>query len=130
MIRDVLAVIIGLVLGNLAIMGLHSLGTVFYPLPKELDISNTLEIAKYIKKAPLGSMLFVMLAHLGGTFISGIFTTLISKNIIPIYIIGSFFTISGMYNLYILPHPLWFNIEILLYFPAAMYSHKLMNKLF
>jgi hypothetical protein len=44
MIRDVLAVIIGLVLGNLAIMGLHSLGTVFNPLPKELDIGNTLEL--------------------------------------------------------------------------------------
>jgi hypothetical protein len=69
-----------------------------------------------------------MFAHIGGTFIAGISTTLVSKNIIPIYIIGSFFTLAGIYNLYMLPHPLWFNIEIIFYFPAAIYSHKLINK--
>lgn len=36
MIRNILAVLVGLVVGNIAIMGLHYLGMVFYPLP-ELD---------------------------------------------------------------------------------------------
>ena len=71
-----------------------------------------------------------MFAHIGGTFIAGISTTLVSKNIIPIYIIGVFFTLAGIYNLYMLPHPLWFNIglELQIYFPAAIYSHKLISK--
>ena len=128
MIRNILAVLVGLVVGNIAIMGLHYLGMVFYPLPEGVKMNDMNAIAEYISIAPLGSLLFVMFAHIGGTFIAGISTTLVSKNIIPIYIIGSFFTLAGIYNLYMLPHPLWFNIEIIFYFPAAIYSYKLINK--
>ena len=126
--RYILAVIVGLVIGNMAIMGLHYLGMVFYPLPEGTDMNDMKAIAEYISIAPLGSLLFVMLAHIGGTFIAGISTALVSKNIIPIYIIGGFFTLAGIYNLYMLPHPLWFNIEVILYFPAAIYSYKLIVK--
>ena len=128
MTRNILATIVGLVVGNLAIMGMHYLGMIFYPLPEGVDMSNSQAIAEYISIAPLGSLLFVMFAHIGGTFIAGISTALVSKNIIPIYIIGSFFTLAGIYNLYMLPHPLWFNIEVLLYLPAAIYSYKLITK--
>ena len=126
--RDILAVLSGLLVGNIAMMGLHYLGMVFYPLPEGVDMNDIKKIAEYISLAPLGSLLFVMFAHIGGTFLAGVFTTLVSKNIIPIYIIGVFFTFSGIYNLYMLPHPLWFNIEVFFYFPAAIYSHKLMVK--
>ena len=128
MFRNILAVIAGLLIGNIAIMGLHYLGMVFYPLPEKVTMNDIKAITKYISVAPIGSLLFVMLAHIGGTFIAGISTSLISKDIIPIYIIGGFFTIAGIYNLYLLPHPLWFNIEVFFYFPAAIYSHKLMLK--
>ena len=128
MIRNILAVITGLLIGNIAIMGLHYLAMVFYPLPDFVDMNDMKAIAEYIRIAPLGSLLFVMLAHIGGTFMAGISTSLISKNIIPIYIIGVFFTLTGIYNLYMLPHPLWFNIEVFFYFPAAIYGHKLISK--
>ena len=128
MIRSFLAVLVGLFVGNIAIMGIHYLGMVFYPLPEGTDMDDMIAIGEYICIAPLGSLLFIMLAHIGGTFLAGISTTLVSKNIIPIYIISVFFTITGIYNLYLLPHPLWFNIEVILYFPAAIYSHKLINK--
>ena len=128
MIKNILAVIVGLLVGNIAIMGLHYLGMVFYPLPEETDMNDMKAIAEYMNIAPLGSLLFVMLAHIGGTFMAGISTALVSKSIIPIYIIGSFFTLAAIYNLYMLPHPLWFNIEAILYFPAAIYSYKLIAK--
>ena len=85
-------------------MGLHYLGMVFYPLPVGVDMNDMKSIAEYISIAPLASLLFVMLAHIGRTFIAGI------------------------YNLYMLPHPLWFNIEVIFYFPAAIYIHKLISK--
>ena len=99
-----------------------------YPLPEGTDMNDMKAISEYISIAPLGSLLFVMLAHIGGTFIAGISTALVSKNIIPIYIIGGFFTLAGIYNLYMLPHPLWFNIEVILYLPSAIYSYKLITK--
>ena len=128
MIKNILAVILGLIIGNIAIMGLHYVGMFFYPLPEGTDMGDMNAIAEYIKIAPFGSLLFVMLAHIGGAFLAGLSTALVSKKMLTVYLVGGFFTLAGIYNLYMLPHPLWFNIEIILYFPAAIYSHKLINK--
>ena len=128
MIRDIISVIVGIIVGMFSIMSLHYLGMIFYPLPEGVNINNLEEISKYISVAPIGSLLFVMFAHIAGTFISGISAALISKNIIPIYIIGGFFTLSGIYNIYILSHPTWFYIEIFLYFPAAIFANKLISR--
>ena len=128
MIKNILAVILGLIIGNIAIMSLHYLGLYFYPLPEGVDMSDMTAIAEYVTIAPLGSLLMVMLAHIGGTFIAGVSTTLLSKEIVVSYIVGGFFTISGIWNLYLLPHPMWFNIEIVLYLPAAVFGFKLFAK--
>ena len=128
MIKNILAVILGLIIGNIAIMSLHYLGLYFYPLPEGVDMSDMTAIAEYVKIAPLGSLLMVMLAHIGGTFIAGVSTTLLSKEIVVSYIVGGFFTISGIWNLYLLPHPMWFNIEVVLYLPAAVFGFKLFAK--
>jgi hypothetical protein len=128
MIKNILAVLLGLVVGNIAIMGLHYLGMVFYPLPEGVSMNDPEQLKSYLAIAPLGAFLFVMLAHLGGTFIAGISTALVSKNIVTTYIVGGFFTLAGIYNLYMLPHPMWFNIEAILYLPAAIYGFKLIAK--
>ena len=128
MIKSILSVILGLIIGNITIMGLHYLGIYFYPLPEGVDMSDMTAIAEYVKIAPLGSLLIVMLAHIGGTFIAGLSTTLLSKEIIIAYVVGGFFTIMGIWNLYLLPHPMWFNIEVVLYLPAAIFGFKLSTK--
>ena len=109
-------------------MGSHYLSMLIYPLPNELVISGLDAISSYIKTDPLGLLILVMVAHLGGTFIAGISVALVRANIKALYIVGGFFTLSGIYNLYVLPHPVWFNVEAILYFPAAMYGYKLIDK--
>ena len=128
MIKNVLAIILGLLIGNIAIMSLHYLGMYFYPLPEGIDMSDMNAIAEYVKIAPLGSLLMVMLAHIGGTFLAGLSTALLSKKMLTVYIVGGFFTLAGIYNLYVLPHPWWFNLEAILYLPAAIYGFKLIAK--
>ena len=128
MIRVILAVITGVIIGNMAIMGLHYVGMIFYPLPEGTDMSDMNAIAEYVKIAPFGALLMVMFAHLGGTFLAGLSSALLSKNITTAYIVGGFFTLAGIYNLYVLPHPWWFNAEAVLYLPAAIYGFNLIAK--
>ena len=66
-------------------------------------------IAEYMKIASLGSLLMLMFAHIGGTFIAGIAAALLYKEMYVAYIVGGFFTIMGIWNLYLLSHPIWFN---------------------
>jgi hypothetical protein len=40
MMRNILDVIVGLVIGNMSIMGIHYLGIVFYPLPEGTDMKD------------------------------------------------------------------------------------------
>ena len=127
-LRNILAVILGLIIGNIAIMVLHYVGMIFYPLPEGTNMSDITAIAEYVKIAPLGALLMVMFAHLGGTFLAGLSTALVSKNINTAYIVGGFFTLAGIYNLYVLPSPWWFNIEVILYLPAAIYGFRLIVK--
>ena len=128
MLRNILAVLAGLIVGNMAIMGLHYVGIYFYPLPEEANIGDMNTIAEYVKVAPFGALLMVMLAHIGGTFIAGLAAAMLSKKMYVSYIIGGFFTIMGIRTLYLLPHPIWFNLEAILYLPAAIYGFKLIAK--
>ena len=128
MIRDILALITGFIIGNIAMMGLHYVGMIFYPLPEGTNMDDITVIAEYVKIAPLGALLMVMFAHLGGTFLAGLSTALVSKNINTAYIVGGLFTLAGIYNLYVLPSPWWFNIEVILYLPAAIYGFRLIVK--
>ena len=125
MIRNISSVIIGIIVGLFAIMALHQLGMVFYPLPEGVDMNDSDAIAEYIKIAPLGALLLVMFAHLGGTFLAAVASTFISKEKNICFIIGSVFTIFGLMNLYQLPHPMWFNIEAVLYLPSAYLGYTL-----
>ena len=60
MVRNSLAVLAGLVVGNLAIMGLHYVGMYFYPLPEGTNMGDMNAIAEYVKIAPFGALLMVM----------------------------------------------------------------------
>lgn len=128
MIRNILSVVVGIIVGLFAITALHQLGMVFYPLPEGVEMNDSEDIAEYIKVAPLGALFMVMFAHLGGTFLASISSSLVSKEKTICYIVGGVFTLFGVINLYQLPHPMWFNIEVVLYLPAALLGYKLISR--
>lgn len=130
--RKILAVIAGLIIGNIAIMLLHKLGGIFYPFPEGLDQNNMDDIASYMETAPFGAFIAVLIAHAGGPFFGTIAATLVAskeKTITLSYIIGGLFTIFGAINLYMLPHPAWFNIDVLIYVPMAILGYKTIVRL-
>lgn len=128
MIRNIISVFIGLLIGNIAIALLHYMGLFFFPLPEGIDMSDIESIKQYILVAPNGALLMVMFAHLGGTFLGAIAAGFFSNNKLVAYIIGAFFTVAGGYNLFILPHPWWFWIEMFFYFPAAILGSQILSK--
>ncbi len=128
MFRTILAIIFGFLVGNIAIMAFHYLGMLFYPLPEGIDMNNMEDMKQYVLTAPTGTLFMVMFAHLGGTFVGAIISGLISHKKIVAYIIGALFTAVGGYNIFLLPHPWWFWIEVFLYVPIAIIGVNLMNK--
>jgi hypothetical protein len=129
--RKIFAVLIGLIVGNIAIMLLHKVGGIFYPFPEGMDQNNMDDIATYMETAPLGAFIAVLIAHAGGPFFGSMGMSWVAgdkKSIKLAYVIGGLFTAFGVANLIMLPHPMWFNIDALIYLPMAYLGYRLLNK--
>ena len=126
--KSILAITVGLAFGSAGIMLLHKTSNYVYPFPKGMNQNNMNHVASYLETAPLGAFFMVILAHLGGTFLGGLGTSVFSKNINTVYIVGGLFTILGIINLTMLPHPWWMWVEVFFYVPAAYLGFKIIKR--
>ena len=130
MIRKVLAVVLGGIAGGVFNMALVTLSNIVYPLPKGIDPNDFEAFRAHVEANGLatGALIIVLVAHAGGSFVSGFVCGLIAMR--PWYlaatILGILWTCGGVAMLMMLPAPVWFAVaDILLYVPAALLGVKL-----
>ncbi len=131
MLRNVLAVLAAFFVGGLCVFAVEMMGHQVYRLPEGVDPNDMKQIAEYIKTAPLGSILFVLLAQSTGSFVGGVVTGLISR--VNKTTTAIFYGVLGLImaglNLALIPHPLWFVVlSILLPIPLAVLGSRLGSK--
>ena len=71
MLRNVIAVIIGLFAGMALNMGILEINYLAYPIPEGLDINNPAQLQDYLDTLPALAFLAVMAAHLAQSFGGG-----------------------------------------------------------
>ena len=121
-IKNILAVIIGVTIGMVVNMGLIIIGSKIFPYPSEVYfLDATSWDIKYF--------IFPFLAHAIGTLAGAFSSIKISKNIINAIIVGIYFVSGGIYMVVILPSPIWFICLdlIIAYIPMALLGWKLNN---
>lgn len=111
-IRNILAVIAGLIVGSIINMLLVMIGGSIIPLPAGVDNSTTENLKESIHLFGPEHYVFPFLAHAIGTLAGAMVTTFIasSKKFYLSLIIGVFFLTGGVYMVTQLPSPLWFNV--------------------
>ena len=116
MFRNVLAVVLGVVLAFVLIMALERLGHAIYPPPPEVDFANLEAVSAYVQTVPAGALLLVLAAWLIGTLGGGLLACFIAKNRAMVYasVVGGLVILGTVFNLYLIPHPIWFAILSLL----------------
>lgn len=128
--RSILAVIAGLVLGVVLIAVVEFIGHYVYPPPADLDMTNSEALKNLIANAPVGALLFVILAWAIGSFGGGWLASRIAQksHVMLALIVGGILMAAGIMNMLMIPHPLWFWIlGIAVYLPAA-YAGALMGQ--
>lgn len=122
-IRNSLAVLIGLFLGSLANMGLVMVSGSVIPPPEGADNTTMEGLRASMHLFEAKHFIFPFLAHSVGTFVGAFITTLVAVNhsIKFAYVIGLFFFLGGLTNIILLPSPTWFTLLDLglAYFPMA-----------
>lgn len=120
-----LAVALGLLAGIVLIVIMEGISSMIYPLPSDIDPSDTEAINAFMKnEASLEMYLIVLLGYLLGAFAGGFTASWFEK--LPTFrlkaalITGGILMAFGLMNLFMIYHPVWFWISsLLVYLPAA-----------
>lgn len=110
--KNVLAVVIAAAAAMIFIsVGELIIGRLF-PLPAGTDMHNKEAIARAMKLLSQNAFICLLIDYMAASFLAGIVAVFISKRITirPAIAAGVILTLAGIYNLFILPHPLWFSI--------------------
>ena len=121
--RKILAIVLGLVAGLIFHIAVMAVSAAMYPPPSDIDWSDREAVRAHFSTLPLTSFLIVLIAHAGGSLVSGLVVGLVAMRrwLLPAGIIGGFWTLGGITNLFLLPQPVWMSIvDLLLYIPAAL----------
>lgn len=130
-IKNVLAVIAGAIIGMAVNMGIILLFGYIIPPPEGVDVSNVESIKASMHLYEIKHFIPPLLAHGLGTLIGALVTYLLASNnkMKLALLIGVFFLIGGIMMVIQLPSPTWMIIVDLvgMYIPMAWLGAKLVE---
>jgi len=127
-LRNILAVIAGLIAGNIINMGLIQVGSMAFPL-EGADPNDMEAFAAAMANAKTEHFVFPFLAHALGT-LAGAFVAAkigVKYKMTLAFVIGFFFLAGGILVNYLIPGPTWFKVLDLAiaYLPMAWIGGKI-----
>ncbi|MBH49580.1 MAG: hypothetical protein CMG69_02365 [Candidatus Marinimicrobia bacterium] len=131
-IRNVLAILIGVILGMVVNMGLIIMGSKFIPPPEGINPMDAESLKNNIHLFRLKHYLSPFLGHAGGTLAGAFTASKISANYHLAFsmAIGVFFLLGGIAATQMIPAPLWYNTVDLVfcYIPMGWLGWKLSGR--
>lgn len=132
-LRNILSVVAGLVVGSFVNMGIIMMsGSVIAP-PEGADVTTMEGLQKSLHLFEPKHFVMPFLAHalgtLAGAFVAGLITA--NRRLTFAIVIGVFFLAGGIANVFMLPGPLWFAVVDIAgaYLPMAYLGGKMAYKL-
>ena len=130
-IRNVLAVIAGLVVGSIVNMGIIAISGSIIPPPEGADVTTMEGLKATMHLFEPRHFIFPFLAHALGTLAGAIIAGIIAATHKMKFAlaIGLLFMIGGIINVFTLPSPLWFSILDLAgaYIPMGWIGGKIVS---
>lgn len=128
-LRNILAVIAGVIIGSIVNMALVNAGPMLIQPPEGVDITSFEGLKASMHLFQPKHFLFPWLAHAMGTLVGAFLAAKIagSHQRTLALVVGVLFLFGGILNVVMLPSPLWFTlVDVLLaYLPMAWLGAKL-----
>lgn len=122
-LRNIVALLGGLVVGGLVNMGLIMLGPSIIPPPAGIDVTSSESIAASIHLFEAKHFIVPFVAHAAGTLVGAMVAYLLAVSYRPhiAYIVGALSFAGGVAASFMIPAPKWFVAVDLIfaYFPMA-----------
>lgn len=131
-LKNILAVLAGIVVGSIVNMGIIILGPSIIPPPEGVNVQDMESIAANMHLYQPIHFVIPFLAHALGTFVGAFLAAKIaaSRKMTFALVIGFFFLLGGIMNIMMLPSPTWFTLLDLIgaYIPMALIGGKIASK--
>jgi hypothetical protein len=127
MLRVILGVVGGIIAGSLCIWGVETLNHILYPYPAGMKANDMEAFKSYIENLPFLGKFMVIVGYAVGALVSGFISTKIAKNGKPTaaVICGLIFLSFTIYNMMVLPTPIWFWILGILVWTLVLAGYRL-----
>jgi hypothetical protein len=128
-VRNILAVVVGIIGGGIVNLGLVSVGYSVFPLPEGADVSSMQRLAETIHLFNWTNFIFPFLGHAAGPLVGTFIAMLLAashKGKIAIGM-GIWFLLGGIVANFLIPAPLWYKAvdPIFAYVPMTWIGAKL-----
>ena len=131
-VRNIIAVVIGLIVGNFVNLALIQVGYSVFTI--DVDVNDMKALGKFLENADSKYFIFPFLAHAFGTLTGAFTAALFSKNrkMGVALIIGGFFLIGGIMVSFFIPAPSWFiSMDLIVaYIPMGLLGGFMAKRLF
>jgi hypothetical protein len=122
-LRSILAVLAGIIVGFVVVAALEFLDTTLFPLPAGLDLHDTAAMKQAMAHAPLAALILVLvgwgISALLGSWVAARIAR--APKVLHGMIVGIFLLGAAITDMLEFPHPVWFWICGLLIFLPASY---------
>ena len=133
LLRNILAVVAGIVIGSVVNMGLITLGSQLIPPPAGVDVSDAESLSKAMHLFEPRHFVMPFLAHAFGTLAGALAAFLIAASYKArfAYAIGVLYFCGGVAACFMIPAPFWFMALDLLvaYLPMAWLAIQIGTRL-
>lgn len=130
-LRNILVVVAGLIVGSMVNMGIVMLGPTIIPPPEGAELTTMEGLLEAMPRMSGKHFIAPFLAHALGTLIGAMIAAGlgVGRRLMLAMIVGVFFLIGGTMNVMMLPSPMWFNVLDLAgaYLPMAWLGWKLVG---
>ncbi len=127
MLRNIGAVIVGLVAGMIFNMALVQINLSIFPLPEGADPADATAMKEAIGAMPAAAWILVFAAHLGQAFVGGWVAARLGRSqpMLLALIVGGLSLAGGVANVLILSAPTWTWIEMPFYLVFAWLAGRI-----
>ena len=121
--RSVAAVVLGVLVAMLLIVGVEVVGAVLHPFPEGADTSDVEVVKAHVAIFP--SWILALAVALWGVtaFVSPWVATRVGTGRHPAHglVVGALLLLMVGFNMYLLPYPTWFEVANVVVFPVAIF---------
>jgi hypothetical protein len=122
-LRNVVGVVFGILIGMAVNMGIVTLGPLLIPPPLDADLTTSEGLRASMHLMEPKHFIMPWLAHASGSFVGALFAFLVSAYLRKrmAYIVAFFFFLGGVAMVTMVPSPVWFTVTdlALAYIPMA-----------